>query len=80
MKRHFCELMGIYISTAVGLYLEDSEIIREIGVLRENKIFIGHYVRAEIRVCVSGFSSQCAPAQRGASLCRASGKHLAHFL
>lgn len=72
--------MGIYISTAVGLYPEDSEIIRERGVLREKKIFIGHYVRVEIRVCVSGFSLQWAPAEWGASLHRASGKHLAHFL
>lgn len=72
--------MDLYISTAVGLYLEDSEIIREIGVVRENKIFIGHCVRVEIKVCVSGFSLQWAPAEWGASLCRASGKHLAHFL
>lgn len=70
----------MYISTAVGLYLEDSAIIREIGVLGTNKIFIGHYVRAEIRVCISGFSLQGAPAEWGASPCGASGKHLAHFL
>lgn len=63
------------------LFLEDSEIIREIGVLRENKIFIGHsmlWLKSEFVSLVSLYSGSLLSV--GTSMCGASGKHLAHFL